>query len=645
MVTAVLVAAEVTSHARLERRLTEVAQMRESIERVLARLDDRHSRTVRRANEAVLEPHHNARAAILAGTAEHYAKEMDNYAVQARAVIAAVHVSNADARLPADLERLQSQVAKVLEQAHALAPTLDALLAAVTADDADAILAASQELERGDRAVDTLLHTAEGTARRIAVWQNSEALAAPPAVPKAAWLLLLLWVPMSIYIAQRPLARVAKLALGDTPSRPISREEAGIGRRLTTLVAERDVLSRHLAERTRDAERSTTTTRRVEQELALLKLYNENLVNSLRAAIIVTDASLNVRSFNRAARLLLGLDEAALAASLESQPLFAAIARQSRDTRADLDHAINERRTLHYESLPYPAPSREVLLDLVVAPYMDESGAARGLLFVADDITDAVQTKTQLLAAERLAAVGRLSAQVAHEIRNPLSAIGLNAELLGEDFAADLAEPRRSEAGKLLSAIAAEVERLTEVTEGYLHLSRLPRPNLGPTDINQLISDLASMLREEMKAHAVVLRLELASPAPVASVDAGQLRQALLNVLRNSREAMLQGGNIRVVTRAAETTFTIEVHDDGPGIAPQVLPRVFEPFFSTKVAGTGLGLSLTLEIVHGHAGAIRIENGAQGGTVVSLTLPKQPAGLAYDLTPTASISTVDVAEI
>lgn len=620
-VAGVLLGAEASARLRVTQRVGEIGQMRETLERALVRLQDRHERTVRRAKEAVLEPRRAARDAILAWAAEHYLKEMERYAADLRQAIRDVRVGGADARLPADLERLETQIARITEQARSIALLLDAVAAAVSAEDADAILAANQELERVDRVMESLLRVAQGIVRRAAVWQTQHALAAPAAVPRPVWLLLALWAPLSLFLAQRPLRRLARLATARGAPQLGSPEEAALWARFHEAESDRDAQARLLAERARDVERAAAALRRIEQELALLKLYNENLVNSLRAAIIVTDTTLRIRSFNRTARVLLGLDESRIDTSIEEQPLFAALAAHRGNGYAALTASMDERRPLRFESLPYAAPGGEILLDLAVVPYMDESGAARGLLWVADDVTEAVHTKNQLLAAERLAAVGRLSAQVAHEIRNPLSAIGLNAELLGDELTQDLEEPRRSEAAKLLRAITAEVERLTEVTEGYLRLTRLPRPNRRPIDVNQLVGDLLTMLRPELRAHHIEVSLELASPPAQALADPGQIRQALLNVLRNSREAMSDGGSIRVTTRERAAIVEIEVRDHGPGIAPEVLPRVFEPFFSTKVAGTGLGLSLTRQILLEHSGDIEVANAADGGTRVYITLP------------------------
>jgi signal transduction histidine kinase len=624
-----LLAAEAAYRHRLAQRVAAVAQMREELDRVVLQIADRHARTIRRANEAVLDPRHANREAILAWTAEHYQKEMEAYDQEARASLATISLPGGDPRLADDLERLRGQLGRALDEAHAIAPVLDALLAAVSADDAEAVLTATQELERDDRVMEAVLRVAEGVARRTAIWQMQAALAAPRPVPLAAWGLLALWAPLSLVIAMRPLARLARLAAGASP-RPASVEEQAIAARISTLEGREAELERQLNERRRELERATQTVRRADRELALLRLYNDNLVNSLRSAIVVTDGGLIVRGFNRVARLLLGLTDEALGNSIELLPIFAALAARTQGGRGALQQALTDRMALRLESLPYASGHGELLLDTTVAPYLDESGAARGLLWIADDVTDAMRTKSQLLAAERLAAVGRLSAQVAHEIRNPLSAIGLNAELLSDDFLDVLPEPRRSEAGKLLGAIANEIERLTEVTEGYLQLARLPRPALRDVDLNQVVGDLVSMLREEMNTYRIDILLDLATPAPHAWTDAGQLRQALLNVVRNSREAMPSGGRLRIGTRGNDHEAAIEVADNGPGIPADVLPRIFEPFFSTKAAGTGLGLSLTHQVITEHGGAVTAANAPEGGAVVTIALPRAALGASPD---------------
>jgi two-component system, NtrC family, sensor kinase len=225
-----------------------------------------------------------------------------------------------------------------------------------------------------------------------------------------------------------------------------------------------------------------------------------------------------------------------------------------------------------------------------------------------------------LLLAERLAAVGRVSAQVAHEVRNPLSSIGLNTELLEEAVrrAHFSAPAEEQEARKLLAAIAGEVDRLTEVTDQYLRLARLPAPALAPEDVNQLLSRVLDFSRQELDRAQVKVERDFDATQPRALADEGQLRQVFLNLLRNSREAMPSGGTLRVGSRTAGEAVEVTIADSGGGIPKDVQGRLFEPFFSTKSGGTGLGLALARQILEAHGGSIACTSTAAEGTTFVL---------------------------
>lgn len=224
----------------------------------------------------------------------------------------------------------------------------------------------------------------------------------------------------------------------------------------------------------------------------------------------------------------------------------------------------------------------------------------------------------ELRRAERLAAVGRISAQITHEIRNPLNAIGLNAELLSEELE-ELSAPR--EAIQLVAAISREVDRLNGVAEEYLRFARLPKPALARQDLNEIVAGLLDFLTPELAAARIELRRELAPALPAVQADEGQLRAVFLNLLRNSREAMPSGGVVTVRSRPAEEAIEVEVSDTGGGIPPGDLTRIFEAFYSTKERGTGLGLAFTRQVVEEHGGSIRCESAIGRGTTFVVRLP------------------------
>jgi signal transduction histidine kinase len=229
--------------------------------------------------------------------------------------------------------------------------------------------------------------------------------------------------------------------------------------------------------------------------------------------------------------------------------------------------------------------------------------------------------KTQeLLRSERLAAVGRLAAQITHEIRNPLASLSLNAELLQEQLDAGALDAQ--EARDLVHAMAREVDRLAEVTEEYLRFARMPKPTLERVDLNDAVDELATFMGPELAGAGVDVRRELAEASPAVRADPGQLRQVLLNLVRNAREAAGRGGHVRLVTRVRDGAMAdVEVQDDGPGMADDVKQRIFEPFFTTKELGTGLGLALVQQIVHEHAGELRCDSAPGRGTRMVVSLP------------------------
>jgi two-component system, NtrC family, sensor kinase len=228
------------------------------------------------------------------------------------------------------------------------------------------------------------------------------------------------------------------------------------------------------------------------------------------------------------------------------------------------------------------------------------------------------ERERELVRSERLAAVGKLSAMITHEIRNPLSAIGLNAELLDDELEGN------AEGRALCQAIHREVHRLTAITEEYLAFGRLPKPKIASEHVNAMLDALASFVREDLAAKHVELALELGDHDPIALADASQLRQCLVNLVRNAAEATAAkgGGKVTLRTRRAGDRVVIEVEDTGVGIPPEVIPRLFDTFFSTKEGGSGLGLALTQQIVKDHGGDLAVESAVGKGTTFTVSIPR-----------------------
>ncbi len=229
------------------------------------------------------------------------------------------------------------------------------------------------------------------------------------------------------------------------------------------------------------------------------------------------------------------------------------------------------------------------------------------------------EREAELLKMERLATIGRMSAQVAHEIRNPLNSMGLNAELLSDEVEA-LDEPARAEAQEILGEVQAEIDRLAQVTDTYLTLARMPSLEFTPGDIGVVARRVVTFMHDELAGAGVEVSLDIAEGLPPVAMDENQIRQALMNLLRNGIEALPDGGTMTIQAALVGEELEIAVRDDGPGIAADVRHTIFDPFVTTKERGTGLGLAITRQIIEGHGGTIRCESELGLGTTFRITL-------------------------
>jgi signal transduction histidine kinase len=229
-------------------------------------------------------------------------------------------------------------------------------------------------------------------------------------------------------------------------------------------------------------------------------------------------------------------------------------------------------------------------------------------------------TQQELLVAERMATVGRLSLKVAHEVRNPISAIELNAEMLG-DIVRERTDGDMKEAADLVGAIRDQVTALDALTEEYLAFARFPRPHFEEESVNQLVHELADFIRPVFNRQGLTLRVEVDPNVPMMEIDRGLLRQAVLNLVKNGQEALSSGGELTIGSRFDGDAVEIAVSDTGAGIPEDVGPRLFEQFFTTKPQGTGLGLSIARQIAEEHGGELRWANRAGRGATFTIRLP------------------------
>lgn len=235
--------------------------------------------------------------------------------------------------------------------------------------------------------------------------------------------------------------------------------------------------------------------------------------------------------------------------------------------------------------------------------------------------------RERVLHSERLAAIGRMAARVAHDVRSPLNAISLNVELLADAIASG-SDDGGGETRGLLRSIDAELERLNDLVEEYLNFMRFPETKLEHHDVGAVLGDLLDFLEEEMAGNGIHLKRRFRDGLPPVLVDRRKLRQACLNLFKNSVEAMPEGGEIVTEIGEEDGHVVIRISDTGIGISDDQLDVIFRPFASTKEGGTGLGVPVAQEIVAEHDGTISCQSRVGEGTTFLIRLPvvQSPSG-------------------
>ncbi|HEV8226773.1 MAG TPA: ATP-binding protein [Methylomirabilota bacterium] len=228
--------------------------------------------------------------------------------------------------------------------------------------------------------------------------------------------------------------------------------------------------------------------------------------------------------------------------------------------------------------------------------------------------------QAELVVAERMATVGRLSLKVAHEVRNPIAAIELNAELVG-DLVRERGGADMEEAATLVTAIREQVNALDAITEEYLAFARFPRPQYDEDSVNEMVAALVEFVRPVAARQGSTVEATTDQTVPPMAIDRTLLRQSILNLVKNGLEALGRGGKLTVSTRRVNDHVEIAIQDTGPGIASDVSKRLFEQFFTTKPQGTGLGLYISRQIIEEHGGTLRWESAPGAGTTFTATLP------------------------
>jgi two-component system, NtrC family, sensor histidine kinase PilS len=360
---------------------------------------------------------------------------------------------------------------------------------------------------------------------------------------------------------------------------------------------------------------------RSEASLAALRALHEDIVQSVASGLLTFDRRGTVTSVNRTAEALCGRREVELrGASWETlfpdAPLFASVWEGLE--RGGTGRARSEAQ------LARPDGSR-----ISVGMSLAFLRRGRGAICSFQDLTDIKRMEEQVRQADRLAAIGRLAAGLAHEIRNPIGSIRGSVEVLGESL-----DPKGDDR-RLMDIVLRESDRLDAIIRDFLQFSRPPHLVRVPTDVGGMLDEILLMLGHQSglqgaDAPRVQMHREVVEPTVKADVDPSQMRQALWNLCLNAVEAMPQGGELRVRVQAVapesgRPVVEITVEDTGVGITAAELTQVFEPFYTTKPQGTGLGLAIAHRIVEDHGGEMRVQSEPYRGTRFTISLPVSEA--------------------
>ena len=230
------------------------------------------------------------------------------------------------------------------------------------------------------------------------------------------------------------------------------------------------------------------------------------------------------------------------------------------------------------------------------------------------------QDVSQLAAAEKRDLLARLLGRLAHEVRNPLSSLDIHFQLLEEDLV-KLAPQMREQLASRLEIIHGELHRLEGIVERFLRLAGPAGVDLEPVEIRKVLSHVCELLRPEAAAREIQIVSRVEGTLPRVLADPVRLTQALLNVAINAIQAVDRKGRVEVTATVAEGQVCVAVSDNGPGIPPDKLPSIFDPYFTTKSEGSGLGLWIAQQIVTAHGGSLQAQNQPGGGAVLTMRLP------------------------
>jgi len=354
-------------------------------------------------------------------------------------------------------------------------------------------------------------------------------------------------------------------------------------------------------------------------EISLL----ETVLDSIDIGILVCDKDNNLVMVNKCAQRLIHIN------FTEGMKLRSAIKDQN-IVDAFKDIIINREKVLDKE-IDIKQQGRNRLLSVNVVPLVQDR-RIKGTLIYIEDITEKRRVESQLRRAENLASLTTLAAGVAHEIKNPLGSISIHMQLLQKALAKKIKLSDKS-MDNYFNVINEEIDRLNHIVVDFLFAVRPMNLELREGNINKIIAHLMEFVEIEMKQHNILCLLELDENLPGILIDERYMKQAILNLVKNAQAAMPEGGVLTVATNCNDYEIRISVCDTGVGISRENSAKIFEPYFTTRETGTGLGLTQVFKIIREHKGEITVDSAPGTGAEFKIILPipqKETRMIAYN---------------
>jgi PAS domain S-box-containing protein len=365
--------------------------------------------------------------------------------------------------------------------------------------------------------------------------------------------------------------------------------------------------------------------RQMEDQLREAHDFLDKIIRTAPNAIIATDMQGNIIMWNRGAEEILGYKAEEVVGKMNIERIYPeSVAREVMKMMRSPEYG-GQGRLRSYPILYVRRDGEIIEGDLSAAIIYDAKGKEVASVGIFVDISQRLdmecqlrETQQKLLQSEKLAAMGRLTSQIAHELNNPLYGIMNTLELLKTEV------PPENKRRRILDMALSETERLTELLRRMLSFSKPDEEERQITDVNQVLDEILLLVRKQLLENSIRISTSLSGDVGRAFASRNQLRQVFLNMIANARDAMPDGGRLSVKTTASGNTIDVEISDTGTGIREQDLNKIFDAFFTTKdgVKDVGLGLSVCYGFIKDHGGDIRVSSKWGSGTTFTISLPK-----------------------